>query len=144
MELMAGNAAFTNPRGRNDGLVLDALRRSSRPLGAYDLLDQLRDAGPRSPMQIYRALDRLMRAGSVHKIASLSAYAACEDESCGSQAIAAYAICTSCGQASEVRDANLGGMLSQVAQRQQFQMRSITLELSGLCGSCAHGSSTHV
>ncbi|WP_287227820.1 hypothetical protein [Mesorhizobium sp.] len=61
--------------GRNQQLVLDALTRSERPMGAYELLGLLRQEGLRSPLQIYRALDRLVEQGLVHRIESLSAFA---------------------------------------------------------------------
>ncbi|WP_292651424.1 hypothetical protein [Mesorhizobium sp.] len=63
--------------GRNQQLVLDALTRSDRPMGAYELLGLLRQEGLRSPLQIYHALDRLIEEGLIHRIESLSAFALC-------------------------------------------------------------------
>ncbi|WP_292510851.1 hypothetical protein [Mesorhizobium sp.] len=54
--------------GRNQQLVLDALTRFDRPMGAYELLGLLRQEGLRSPLQIYRALDQLIEEGLVHRI----------------------------------------------------------------------------
>lgn len=126
------------PRGHNDHLVLGALTRAGKPLGAYELLGQLREAGLRSPLQIYRALDRLIAAGSVHKIASLSAYTACSDAACGRHCHAVFAVCTRCGQATEMHAPSLAGLLVRVARDQRFQMETTTVELSGLCESCVH------
>lgn len=138
MGAVARKAASRRQQGRNDALVLEALRQARTPLGAYDLLGRLRDVGPRSPMQIYRALDRLVSDGSVHRIASLSAYAACATGRCGSDGVAVFAICTSCGRTIETHDPALGSVLARLARDQRFRMDSVTVELSGLCGSCAH------
>lgn len=73
--------ALTRPKlpnrkhGRNHQLVLEVLIDASKPMGAYDLLDILREQGLRSPLQIYPALEQLIRDGAVHRIESLNAYA---------------------------------------------------------------------
>jgi Fur family zinc uptake transcriptional regulator len=126
-------------RGRNRQLVLDALRGAGRPLGAYELLRLLRSEGLRSPLQVYRALDRLIEEGSVHKIESVSAYAVCTDAECGSGGPVVFAICTRCGQAAEARDPGLGQLLGRLARRQGFRLEASTVELSGLCEACAQG-----
>lgn len=125
-------------RGRNRLLVLEALRRAGKPLGAYELLRQLRGEGLRSPLQIYRALDMLVGEGSVHKIESVSAYAPCSGSDCGARTHAVFAICTRCGQATESHDPALDGFLESLARGQGFVTTSATIELSGLCRSCAH------
>lgn len=81
---------------RNQQLVLGALARSERPMGAYELLELLRQEGLRSPLQIYRALDRLIEEGLVHRIESLSAFALCVHSEC-THGRAAFAICANCG-----------------------------------------------
>ncbi|RUU48081.1 transcriptional repressor [Mesorhizobium sp. M6A.T.Ca.TU.002.02.2.1] len=124
--------------GRNQQLVLDALTRSDRPMGAYELLGLLRQEGLRSPLQIYRALDRLIEEGLIHRIESLSAFALCVHGEC-THGRAAFAICANCERASEVHDPALERVLRRIARRQGFRTKSATVELSGLCESCAHG-----
>lgn len=106
---------------------------------AYELLELLRQDGLRSPLQIYRALQQLVGDGSVHKIESLSAFALCTHAECGGHGRAAFAICTSCGRTSEFHDAELDRVLRQLAERGGFFTRTTTVELSGLCESCANG-----
>src|SRR5690606_36153974 len=48
---------------RNQSLVLGALTRAEGPLSAYTILDKLRDDGFRAPLQVYRALEKLLDAG---------------------------------------------------------------------------------
>lgn len=125
--------------GRNRQLVLQALAQSARPMGAYELLELLREEGFGSPLQVYRALDQLIREGTVHKIESLSAFAVCSLEDCGCNGSAVFAICTRCGQASEIHDAELQNILRRLALRQGFETLTATVELSGVCEECARG-----
>jgi hypothetical protein len=53
-------------------LLLDILRGSPTPLTAYALLEQCRGNGPKTPMQIYRILDRLIAFKLVHKIEKIN------------------------------------------------------------------------
>lgn len=132
--------ASTNRRhGRNRQLVLDALERAQKPLGAYELLELLRDDGLRSPLQIYRALEQLIDDGTVHKIESLSAFAVCTEAECSDHGHAAFAICRACGRTSEFHDAALDRVLRRLARKEGFRTTATTVELSGLCESCTHG-----
>ena len=57
--------------------VLELLLREHRALGAYAILDMLREAGFASqPPVAYRALEFLTEHGFVHKIERLSAFVA--------------------------------------------------------------------
>lgn len=124
-------------RGRNQQLVLEALKRSDRPLGAYELLRALRNEGMRAPLQVYRALGRLIAEGSVHKIESVSAYAACSKSGCHGKGQAVFAVCTRCGLATQTHDSSLAALLTEIARNQDFRLQATTVELSGLCEACA-------
>ena len=91
---------------KNQSLVLEALKASAAPLSAYALLDQLRPSGFRAPLQVYRALDRLIEQGSVHKLESINAFmACCQDHDHGHHhGVAGFAICDTYGQVSEFDD----------------------------------------
>jgi Fur family zinc uptake transcriptional regulator len=138
--LASARTGLTNRRhGRNRQLVLDALEQAQKPMGAYELLELLRQEGLRSPLQIYRALEQLIEDGAVHKIESLSAFALCTHADCGGHGHAAFAICKNCGQTSEFHNAALDRMLRRLAKRKGFRTTATTVELSGLCEACAHG-----
>ena len=53
---------------RNQTWVLERLEAATGPLSAYTLLDQLREKGFRAPLQVYRALDALVKDGFVHRL----------------------------------------------------------------------------
>ncbi|SEB49418.1 Fur family transcriptional regulator, zinc uptake regulator [Nitratireductor aquibiodomus] len=124
--------------GRNQKLVLDVLRRADKPLGAYEVLRLLRDDGLRAPLQVYRALERLIAAGAVHRIESVNAYALCSHEHGDTDGHAVFTICTQCGHATELHEPELDRLLSRLACEQQFSTRATMVELSGVCKDCAN------
>ncbi|RFC62020.1 hypothetical protein DYI37_18400 [Fulvimarina endophytica] len=78
--------------GRNQQLVYDALVKSGRPMRAYELLKLLHADGIRSPLQVYRALDKLVREGKARRIETLRAFAVCGQS--GQDGQVAVTICT--------------------------------------------------
>ena len=59
---------------KNQKTVLDILENSSEPLKAYTILFDIQKKGIKSPLQVYRALDKLIEIGKVHKIESRNSY----------------------------------------------------------------------
>ena len=64
---------------KNQALVYEALSQAGKPVGAYDLLDQLKAHGLKAPLQIYRALESLIELKVVHRLESLNAWTTCCD-----------------------------------------------------------------
>jgi Fur family zinc uptake transcriptional regulator len=123
---------------RNQRLVLDCLRRSGRAMTAYELLDQLRGAGLRAPVQVYRALETLGQRELIHRIESLNAFLACRHRE--HEEAAAFAICDDCGGVSEFPLPAEAG-LTALADRRGFETRRMTVELHGRCAHCAERAS---
>src|SRR5581483_8522848 len=72
----ARGARLTEQRRR----VLELIWKSHAPVGAYTLLDRLREGGVRAqPPTVYRALEFLVENGLIHRIESLNAYVGCAD-----------------------------------------------------------------
>ncbi len=127
---------------KNQSLVLDVLTRSDQPVSAYTILDRLRDHGFRAPLQVYRALEKLTEAGLVHRLESINAFVACAHRNaacCGGHAhgTVAFAICTGCGQATEFHDHDIDHRLDGWAKARNFRPQKTTIEIRGLCESCA-------
>lgn len=125
---------------RNQSLVLDALSQADGPLSAYSILDQLRDDGFRAPLQVYRALEKLVSLGFVHRLESLNAFVACSHEACTSHSHAGqtvFMICNDCGGVREAADADLAAMIAVLAARTGFGLTGATVELRGQCEKCA-------
>lgn len=122
---------------RNQTLVLDRLEKSEGPLSAYALLDQLRDDGFRAPLQVYRALDTLMKSGLVHRLESINSFVACHGHHHHDHGITGFAICETCGQVTEFTDPVVSERLEAWAQATGFKASKAAIELRGTCGKCA-------
>ncbi|MCR5857612.1 Fur family transcriptional regulator [Mesorhizobium sp. J428] len=122
---------------RNQTLVLDRLEKSEGPLSAYALLDQLRDDGFRAPLQVYRALDTLMKSGLVHRLESINSFVACHGHHHHDHGITGFAICETCGQVTEFTDPIVSERLEAWAQATGFRASKAAIELRGTCGKCA-------
>lgn len=121
---------------KNQTLVMGALTNSDGPLSAYTILDQLRDHGFRAPLQVYRALDKLVEFGLVHRLESLNAFVACRHPGCDGHQTIAFMICESCGQVNEISDGVLTKRLKALADEASFALKKTTIELRGLCRTC--------
>ena len=55
---------------KNQQTVLSLLEQSNEPLKAYTILSGTQKKGIKAPTQVYRALDKLIEIGKVHKIES--------------------------------------------------------------------------
>ncbi|MFV0600614.1 MAG: transcriptional repressor [Brachymonas sp.] len=121
----------------NQQLVLTTLQQADGPLGAYALLDRLREAGFSAPVQVYRALERLAEQGLVHRLESLNAYVSCTHSEGCRHGLMAFAICDECGHVDEFTDDGLGRCLGRWMKNNAFSLSSSTIELHGKCTACA-------
>lgn len=133
---MTDHVHATEDLTKNQSLVMGALAKSEGPLSAYTILDQLRDHGFRAPLQVYRALDKLVEFGMVHRLESLNAFVACSHPDCGGLKTLAFMICEECGQVDEITDHSLAKQLSHLASEAHFSLKKTTIELRGLCKNC--------
>lgn len=121
---------------KNQTLVYGTLTAATGPLTAYTILDQLREKGFRAPLQVYRALDKLVEFGMVHRLESLNAFVACRQPDCETHEAIVFTICDACGQVAEVSDDKLGSDLRELADTNEFFLQKSTVELRGLCNVC--------
>jgi len=126
---------------RNQTLVLDILGKAEAPLGAYTILERLREEGFRAPLQVYRALDKLQEFGLVHRLESLNAFVACSHPHAHShaheRALIAFAICKACGRVEEFADEVIEARLGDWAATSGFRPENTVIEIRGLCRQCA-------
>jgi Fur family transcriptional regulator, zinc uptake regulator len=116
--------------------VLRALLSSHRPLGAYEVIDELARAMPRpAPITVYRALDFLMENGLVHRIESRNAYLACAHDH-DAAAMVAFLICERCGSVGEIPAAPVAQSLSAAARASGFVPKLSVVEITGTCAHC--------
>jgi len=127
----------------NQQQVLSVLDKAARPMGAYALLNQLTGSGFRAPMQVYRALNRLVEFGLVHKLESLNAYISCSDSQHHASRVNAYTICQCCGQTEELDANDLGTGLQQQLEQRAFTPERTSIEIVGCCPECSDKSNKH-
>jgi Fur family zinc uptake transcriptional regulator len=120
--------------------VLQALLSSHRPLGAYEVIEELAKSMPRpAPITVYRALDFLIGNGLVHRIESRNAFLACghdHDES----AMVAFLICEQCGSVGEIPASRVAQSLSDAVRTTGFTPKLSVVEITGTCAHCEDGS----
>lgn len=122
---------------RNQQAVMDVLTEASAPLSAYGILDALRPVGFRAPLQVYRALDKLVEAGLAHRIESMNAFVACASPDDAHHEAIVFMLCETCGQAVEFADHKLAHRLDELCRMKEFQGHKQTIEIRGLCAGCA-------
>lgn len=122
---------------RNQALVFERLEKAEGPLSAYALLDLLRDDGFRAPLQVYRALDTLMRSGLVHRLESLNSFVACAGHHDHAHGMTGFAICEKCGQVEEFIDPVVTERLESWVSQTGFKASKAVIEFRGVCAACA-------
>jgi len=126
--------------------VLDLIAKAGKPLKAYDLLDLVREGGgpgAAAPPTVYRALDFLLGNGFIHKLQSVNAFVACHHPS-ATRHSSPFLICDHCREAVELEDVNIIALLQARAQELGFVAQAQTLEVHGLCASCARARTAGV
>ena len=68
-----------NNLSKNQQIIFDLINKSSEPLKAYTILFNVQKRGIKAPPQVYRALDKLVQTGKIHKIESKNAFVACKN-----------------------------------------------------------------
>ncbi len=116
--------------------VYRTLLAFNSPVKAYDLLTRMQqDAPGMAPMTIYRALDFLIGAGLIHKIAATASFVPCAHEGAHAHGQVAFFVCQRCGAVDEVEAKDMIHALDRARPHGRgFAMQSI--EVHGLCADC--------
>ena len=121
---------------KNQKIIFDIIYNSSEPLKAYAILFNVQKKGIKAPLQVYRALDKLVEIGKIHKIESRNAFMACQNSSCQISKATAFSICESCEKVSEISNSKLSKYLSNFADEAGMKYSKYNLEFFGLCKKC--------
>jgi len=123
---------------KNQKLVMGRLSHAKGALSAYTILDELRDEGFKAPLQVYRALDKLVEIGLVHKLESLNAFIACQHPSCegATTETVVFTICENCGDVEELVNEKLLSSINGLASKIDFALKQSVIELRGVCSAC--------
>ena len=121
---------------KNQKIVLDHVEKANQPLKAYSILYNVQKKGLKAPLQVYRALDKLVEIGKIHKIESRNAFVACKNSNCIVSNATAFSICESCEDVTEVSNLKLSKYLSNFADKSGMKYNKYNLEFFGLCKNC--------
>ena len=117
-------------------LVLGILWQRAKPMGAYDLLDALREQLPSAkPATVYRALDFLLEQGLIHRLESLNAFVSCTHPESPHES--QFLICKDCGEVKELEDSGIDQTLGKAVQACGFQAEDRVVEVKGRCARCS-------
>ena len=119
---------------KNQRIVLNLLQDSGEPLKAYFILDSLKKEGLNSPLQVYRALDKLVELGKIHKVESLNSFIVCNNSNCASNT--AFTICERCGKVKEIKNNNLTEGVNELVRENKLNITRYNLEFYVVCKSC--------
>jgi Fur family transcriptional regulator, zinc uptake regulator len=116
--------------------VLEEIAGSHHAIGAYDVLERLRDKGSRlAPISVYRAIDALLSAGVIHRLESRNAFFACHAAHAADREQLILA-CERCGRVAEVPGRPVFDAIASAAQEAHFQPAHTVAEVAGVCADC--------
>ena len=115
--------------------VLKIIAKSKKPLGAYEILEQLGQVfkNPKPPT-VYRAIDFLQEKGFIHRIESMNAYMACDIDHHHKNS--QFMICDDCGIVIETHQCEIPQFLQDSAIKNTFTPSRWSFEIHGLCTQC--------
>ena len=125
-----------NNLSKNQKIIFNLIQKSSEPLKAYTILFNVQKKGIKAPPQVYRALDKLVEIGKIHKIESKNAFVACRNSDCEISKATAFSICESCEVVDEISDVKLSKYLSSFNHKKGMKFKRFNLEFFGLCQKC--------
>ena len=121
---------------KNQQIIFDLIDKSSEPLKAYAILFNVQKKGIKAPLQVYRALDKLVEIGKIHKIESRNAFVACKNSNCVVSNATAFSICESCEKVTEINNSKLSKYLGNFEDNSGMKYNKYNLEFFGLCKKC--------
>ena len=126
-----------NNLSTNQQIIFNLIHKSPEPLKAYTILFNVQKKGIKAPPQVYRALDKLVEMGKIHKIESKNAFVACRNSDCEISKATAFSICEKCEVVDEISDIKLSKYLSNFNHKKGMKFKRFNLEFFGLCKKCA-------
>ena len=121
---------------KNQKIIFDLIDKSHEPLKAYSILVNVQKKGINAHLQVYRALDKLVEIGKIHKIESRNAFVACKNANCVVSNATAFSICESCEKVTEINNSKLSKYLGNFEDNSGMKYNKYNLEFFGLCKKC--------
>ena len=121
---------------KNQQIVLNIIEKAKGPVKAYSILNDVQKKGINAPLQVYRALDKLIKIGKIHKVESRNAFIACKNTNCEVSNATAFSICQACEKVTEIVNSKLSRYLKSFQDSTGMKYKKYNLEFFGLCQKC--------
>jgi len=117
----------------NNDLVLNIIKKSKKPLTAYEILDKSQKFKKIQPMTVYRSLKKLIDNDKIHKSNQNKTYVLCNH----SHTIhnPSIAICRDCGDTEELKS-ELFEAIFKKNPIKKYDFSKFQLEVSTTCRKC--------
>ena len=125
-----------NNLSKNQQIVLDLIEKSREPVKAYSILNNVQKKGIKAPPQVYRALEKLIQLGKIHKVESKNAFVACKNSNCEITKATIFSICEICDKVTEIANNKLSKFLNNFDDDTGMKYKKYNLEFFGLCKKC--------
>ena len=120
---------------KNNTLVLNILKKNSKGLTAYQILERIQKFKFVQPMTIYRALKELNDKGLIHKTNKNKTFHLC-NTSGSHEHNAVLAVCNDCGVAEELKTKLFSKIIKHVKSKKKFNFNNFNLEITTTCNEC--------
>ena len=120
---------------KNNTLVLNVLKKNSKGLTAYQILERIQKFKFVQPMTIYRALKELNDKGLIHKTNKNKTFHLC-NTSGSHEHNAVLAVCNDCGIAEELKTKLFSKIIKHVKSKKKFNFNNFNLEITTTCKEC--------
>jgi len=119
----------------NNAVVLNVLKKNTKGLTAYEILNRVQKFKSVQPMTIYRALKHLTDNGLIHKTNRNKTFHLC-NTSGSHEHNAVLAVCNDCGVAEELKTKLFSKIIKHVKSKSKFNFNSFNLEITTTCKEC--------
>jgi Fur family zinc uptake transcriptional regulator len=102
-------------------MVLKLILEAQEPIGAYALLDRLKESSGQ---------------GLIHRVERLNAFVGCHEEADHPHPVQ-FLICGGCGSVTEFEDGEVARAVAAAAARHDFNVSRTIVEVEGECGACS-------
>ena len=120
----------------NNTIVLNILKKNTKGLTAYQILNRVQKFKHVQPMTVYRALKNLTNDGLIHKTNKNKTFHLCNTSE-KHEHNAVLAICNDCGVAEELKTDLFSKIIKQVKSKRKFNFNNFNLEITANCKDCA-------
>jgi len=119
----------------NNNIVLNILKKSTKGLSAYEILNKFQKYKKIQPMTVYRALKKLTNEGLIHKTNKNKTFHICNTSNIHNHN-AILAVCNDCGITEELNTNLFSKIIKQVKSKSKFNFNNYNLEITTNCKEC--------